>query len=137
MYGMQKVTVNIEADNDYYLNGKKVNGSFYRETMSYSDYVKNIDNIIESHSAAKFIHVTLDESDSFAKYKYYISKDQVSGTVSVKEDDEIKLIYTVTDSKHKIDTILNLTEVTKTIKIKRSMDGKTIGRSDFRINVKE
>ena len=137
MYGMQKVTVNIEADNDYYLNGKKVNGSFYRETMSYSDYVKNIDNIIESHSAAKFIHVTLDESDSFAKYKYYISKDQVSGTVSVKEDDEIKLIYTVTDSKHKIDTILNLNEVTKTIKIKRSMDGKTIGRSDFGINVKE
>lgn len=143
--GSQKVTVSIVPDPGYYVMGKKVTNDVYQETMTYSEFVKNKDDIIEGHLAARYYTITLDSSDSFATYTYKLDGNEVSGTITVKEGQKLSLTYEITDSAYKLKEGAggipivgwgkSYTKVSKDLTITSAMDGKTITKDDFGIEI--
>ena len=141
--GSQNVTVSIMPDSGYYVTGKKVTNDVYQETMKYSDFVKNMADIVEKHPAAKYYTMTLDSSDTFATYTYKLDGKEVSGTITAKEGQKLDLIYEITDSAYKLKEGTggvplvgwgkSYTTVSKVLTITSAMDGKTITKDDFGI----
>jgi len=143
--GSEKVIVSIIPDSGYYVTGKKVTNDVYQETMKYSEFVKNMADIIDKHPAARYYSVTLDTSDSFAVYTYKLDGSEVSGTVTVKEGQKLTLTYEITDSAYKLKEGAggvpivgwgkSYTKVSKDLTITPAMDGKTITKDDFGIEI--
>ena len=100
--GSQKVTVTIFPAAGYYITGDKVTGDVYQATMEYSDYLEDISEIINNHTAERYLTVTLDTSDPFAVYTYKLEGNVVSGTIKVKKGQELSLNYKIADSEHKL-----------------------------------
>lgn len=142
--GTEKVTVTINPEDGYYITGKKVTEGVYQDTMKYSDYLKNIADIIVKHPAAKFYTITLDANDPFATYSYNLDGEEVGGTITVKEGQKLTLIYNITDSAHKLEKNgipvpgwgKSYTKAKKELTITPDMDGNTITKDDFGIKVK-
>lgn len=140
----KKVTVIISPDEGYYVTGKKVSNNIYTDKMKYSEYEKNITSIVESHSIEKYVELNLLEEDSFAKYSYKLAGNSVSGKVKAKLNDKLELTYEITDDTH------HLTEsaggffgigktdkkISKTITITSDLDGQSIDKNNFGIEVK-
>lgn len=142
----QKVVVKILPQKGYYIvGGNSIDETEYQETMKYSKYVKEIGDLSEKHYAGKICSVKLDTSDSFAKYIYKYNGEPVSGTVKVKEGEELELEYEIVDSGYELSEGAggvcgigkSYKKVTKRITIIADMDGKTISKSDFGIEVKK
>lgn len=140
----QKVVVTIAPLDGYYVTGKKVSNDVYSDTMKYSDYKENIEDILASHSAKKYYSITLDESDSFATYTYKLDGKTVSGKIKVKEGQKLELTYEITDSQHKLKEAdggfifgwgSSYTKATESLDISASMDGKTVTRLDFGMEI--
>ena len=141
--GSQKVTVSIMPDSGYYVTGKKVTNDVYQETMKYSEFVKNMADIIEKHPAAKYYTITLDTTDTFATYTYKLDGKEVGGTITVKEGQKLTLTYEITDPTYKLKEGAggvplvgwgkSYTKVSKDLTITSAMDGKTIIKDDFGI----
>lgn len=140
----QKVVVTINANAGYFVTGKNVKNDFYQATMKYSEYEKDIDDIVKNHVAEKFVVITLDSSDVYASYTYKLDGKVVSGKVSAKADQKLELEYKITDDAHELSEKkggflgigASLKEQTEKITISTDMDGKTIYRKDFGITVK-
>lgn len=141
----QKVIVKISSSSGYYLTGKNVSKDTYSKEMKYSDYLNDIQDIVSSHTAKKYITLTLDASDGFADYQYRLAGEKVSGTVNAKEDQKLELTYKITDSAYKLSEKsggvfgfgASDTEVTASITVKADMDGKTITKKDFNIETRK
>jgi len=139
----QKVTVTILPDAGYYITGKGVTTDSYKSDMSYSDYLKKGAEIIQNHPPHKYCRITLDASDSFATYFYTLDSVGKSGTINAKVGQELRLSYEIMEgSDHQIAVPGGIqgigaskTKAVKTIKITDDMDGKTITRQDFGIEV--
>ena len=140
--GSQKVTVTIKPETGYYVAGKKVGDGFYQDTMKFSDYQKNINNIITSHTILPYYVVTLDTSDKFAKYTYKLDGKEVSGTINTKEGQKLELTYEIIDPDYELSRAAggfvfgigaSKTKVTKAINIDSSLQGKTITKESFGI----
>ncbi|MBQ0041874.1 MAG: hypothetical protein KBS85_00950 [Lachnospiraceae bacterium] len=99
--GNRNVLVSISPERGYYICGDKVIGASYVNTMCYSDYIRDIDKIINDHPAKKFNSVSLRHKDSFATYKYWLDGKEVDGNISYKDGQKLKLEYTITDDVHK------------------------------------
>lgn len=144
--GAEKVTIIISPDSGYYVTGNKVKDDVYQAIMKYSDYLKNISDIITQHPAAKYYSVTLGTADSFATYSYKLEGKAVSGKIAVKEGQKLSLTYEITDSSHKLEEGAggvplvgwgkSYAKVTKELAITPDIDGKTITRDDFGIKLK-
>ena len=145
--GTQKITVTIKPESGYYITGKRVSNDVYQETMKYSDYVKNLSDIIRKHPVARYYKITLDASDAFANYTYKLDGVVVSGIIDVKEGQKLSLTYEITDPAYKLTEgaggiplvgwLQSYTKVTKDLSVIPSMDGKTITKDDFGIQVVE
>ena len=135
----EKLTVSITPASGYYVTGKKVKDGVYQDTMKYKEYFSNIDKIIEEHPVKKLINVTLDDSDDYGTCVYKIDGEVVSGTISLREGQKIKLEYTLTDSNYQIDSGLfsSKTQKSATLEISENSDGKTLSREDFNIQIKK
>ena len=135
----EKLTVSITPTSGYYVTGKKVKDGVYQDTMKYKEYFSNIDKIIEEHPVKKLINVTLDDSDDNGTCVYTIDGEVVSGTISLREGQKIKLEYTLTDSNYQIDSGLFGSKAHKsaTLEISEDSDGKTLSREDFNIHIKK
>lgn len=142
----QKVVVKILPVKGYYVvDGNNTDETEYQETMKYSKYVKDISDLNEKHYAEKICSVKLDMSDSFAKYIYKYDGDPISGTVKVKAGEELTLEYEIIDSEYTLSEGVggvfgigkSYKKVTKTITIMADMDGKSITKSDFGIEVEK
>lgn len=144
----QKVVVKIAPTTGYYIVGGNNDAKTeYQQTMKYSKYTKDIAGLIEKHYAEKICTVKLDESDSFAKYTYRYNGEQVSGTVKIRAGEELTLEYEITDTGYKLSEasasggVLGIgksyKKVTKSIPITADMDGKTIAKSNFTIEVEK
>ena len=138
----QKVTVTIRPNTGYYVTGKKVGNDIYQETMKFSDYQKNVNNIITTHPAFPYYVVTLDKSDSYAKYTYKLDGKVVTGTINAKEGQKLELTYEIINPEYKLSKAAggvvfgigsSTSKVTETIKIDASMQGKTITKRDYNI----
>lgn len=142
----QKVIVTISPEKGYYVSGKKTSNDVYSQTMKYSEYVSDINGIIEKHPIKKILEITLDKSDSYASYKYKLEGTEVSDTViEAREGQELAIEYEIISSGYKLDKsyggFLKIGASNKkaqsSIKITPDMDGKTIKKEDFGINAVE
>ncbi len=142
----QKVVIKIAPARGYYIvGGNNSAKTEYQETMKYSKYLKDISGLIDKYFAEKICTVKLDTSDSFAKYVYKYDGEVVAGTVNVKAGKEITLEYEITDDGYKLSEgsggVLGIgksyKKVTKTITVTADMDGKTITKADFDIEVEK
>ncbi len=138
----KKVSVTISPSAGYYVTGKKVSNDVYQETMKYSDYLKNIDSIIESHPAMKIYTITLDTSDAWAQYTYKLDKKDVSGTIQVRDGQKLSLTYEITDPAYKLSEAAggflgigaSTSKATKEISISSDLDGTTVTKTTFGIS---
>lgn len=137
----EEVIVKIIPDDGYYVTGSKVKDDVYSETMKYSNFEKDRESIILNHPIKKYITITLSTTDQFGKCIYLLSGKEISGTVSLKEGDKIKLEYTLTDNAYEIvrkdwfDDLLSglfyKDSVTITITISSEMDGQTLSPDQY------
>jgi len=139
----EEVTVTIQPDINYYVSGKDVKNDKYESKMKYTDYLKNVDNIIDSHPVEKYIKLTLNRNDQYGMATYFIGKEEVSGFVRVKNGTEITCKYKVTASGYSIEGGsggffgIGKTdkEKTATLAITSAWEGRTINKSSFGIRV--
>jgi len=140
--GTQKVIVTIKPDTGYYVTGKKVGNGLYQETMKFSEYLKNADNILQSHPAEPYYIITLDTTDPFARYTYKLDGKEVSGTIYSKVGQKLELSYEIRESGYQLEKAsggflfglgASKTKAVETIVIDSTMQGKTITKSDFNI----
>ena len=101
--GDRKVEVSIIPKSGFYVSGDGTIGQGYVHTMKYSKYVSDIDTILMNHKINKLITVRLDDSDPYGVIVYRLNGIEVSGSINVKEDDELTLEYKLTDENYTID----------------------------------
>lgn len=137
-----KVTVFITPNARYYLTGKDVADDYYKKTMTFAENKKNINSIVSKHPAEKYYRITLDRSDSYAKYTYKLDGKTVSGTINARAGQNLELSYEITDSAYKLSKSHNGTliginasdvKATESITVTPEMDGKRIKKTDFDI----
>lgn len=139
----EKITVTITPNSDYYVTGKNVKNDIYQETMKFSDYLKKIDGILSDHPIEKYIHLMLVTNDQYGNCVYKLDDKADSGSIRVKSGQVLKLTYTITANDYVIEGgssgFLGIgktdTEKTESLTITADLDGKTIDRSNFGINV--
>lgn len=133
----EKLTVTITPESGYYVTGKKVDGDIYQDTMRYKEYISDIEKIVEEHPVKKLISVTLDTSDDYGDCVYTVDGKEVSGTVTLREGQKVKLEYTMTDSNYQIDSgLFGSKSKTETIDVSEDFEGRTLSREDFNIQIK-
>lgn len=139
--GSQKVIVTIAPTPGYYVTGRRVTDGVYQEKMKYDDYVKRKDDLVENHPAKKCIRIVLGTADEYAEYTYKLDGKTVSGTVNAEDGQRLKLKYEVYGTDYKIKKkildALNSKSIEKAITVTEDMDGKTIDRKDFDIEVEK
>ena len=142
--GSQQVTVTIKPDAGYYITGKDVTDGEYKKSMKFSQYQSDVKKIVNQHPVGKYYQIKLDADDEYGTCTYKIGKTVVSGTIQIKEGQEIILEYKITSKGYVIDGSTgflgtglgkNDQEKTERIKFTTDMDGKTINRETFGIKV--
>ena len=139
----EDVTVTIAPYADYYVTGKNVKNDIYQSKMKFSNYQKDIKEIIAEHPIEKYVHLTLSTSDQYGISSYTVGKELKSGAIRLKVGDELTIKYTVTADGYVIEGgsggFLGIgktnKEMSKTITITSDLDGKSITRSSFGITV--
>lgn len=139
----EKVTVTITPNADYYVTGKNVKNDIYQEEMKFSDYLKQINDILSAHPIEKYINLTLSPNDQYGNCVYKLDDKVVSGSIQAKSGQILKLTYTITTNGYVIEGgssgFLGIgktdTEKTESLTITADWNGKTIDRSSFGINV--
>lgn len=141
------VVVNLSPHHGYYIekvggfSNDIVNGNYQNE-MKYKDYEKNASTIKGNYKAQKYIGVTLDASDSYAKYTYNqvvgFGKSLISaGENQFKVGDVIELTYEITDGSHSITkpsgAFQDDKKASRKITITSDMEGTTLKKEDFGI----
>lgn len=90
------------------------------------------------------IEITIDANDEYGECAYTLDGKEIEGIQNLREGDKIKLTYKITDGSHQIKRGANPIEWAKNkmssqeereIIVKKEMDGKTVTRSDFGIEV--
>ena len=131
----------ITPDAGYYIVGKDVENNIYRDTMSYSDYVKDISSIISEHSVHKFITVNLPGADEFGSYIYEYNNQILTDSYSVfKDGDSIDVTFTASPEysiKRRLPVFLSKNEITEKLKITEEMNGQSVNLDMLGIKVEE
>ena len=128
----EKIEVRITPNSGYYITGKNVKDNVYSETMKFSTFKKKTEDIISKHKIKKYITVTLNEDDDHGVCSYFIGKEKISGTLeNLKENDVIKMNYSLTDENYKYSQFNLRDTKTKNIKITEEMNNITISRKDY------
>lgn len=139
-----KVTVSISPKPGFYITGSKVsNDKFISDEMSYTEYLKRVDDLVENHPAKKYCTIMLEPAEDFAKATYRLDGKVVSDRVQAKEGQKLQLEYEIIDADYSFKTpqggVFGLgssdKKATKTISITSEMDGKTISNENFHIEV--
>lgn len=135
--GAEEITVTIRPTWDYYITGKNIKDNQYQKTMKYSTYLADIQSIISDHPVQRYVHITLDSDDNYGTSTYLLDGKPVSGTIRVMEGQKLTLKYKITNADYVIEggVLLGKKETTADISITRDLDGKTINRGSFGINV--
>ena len=133
----ENVTVVLTAEDGYYLTGKGLKDGTYTTTLKYSKYCTDIDEILHSHAAKKYIVVKLNNTDSYGDVTYLLAGKEVTGTLNLREDEKLEVKFVLEDETYEIvrdgfmDGLLNRKEKTVQIPLSAALDGKTIQRSDY------
>lgn len=135
------VRVKIIPDEEYYVTGSDVDNGIYSNTMSYTKWSSDADEIFKSHPVKKIRSITLDSSDAYGTCVYKLDGEVVSGTIKIRDGQELTLEYTITDSDYQIvsggllsgliNSLRPKTSETRKISLSEIPDGDTIRRSDY------
>ena len=139
----ESVVVTLISDYNYYLTGKNVSDDIFKDTMKYTDYLKNISDIIRDHPIEKYINLTLSNSDAYGVCTYSVDKKTLTDSVRLKLGQKLTVTYTITADGYTINGgargVLGIgkteTKKTASIEIISDMDGVTITRANFGIDV--
>lgn len=143
--GNEKVSVTITPPNGYYVSGKDTKNDIYQSTMKFSKYLSDIDQIIEEHPIEKYYQITLNEKDDYGRCSYSLDGKAVDGSRLVKEGQKLTMEYTIEKSGYVIegakgiifDIGKNDQKKKESIEVTASLDGQTINRDIFGIQVVE
>ena len=138
-----KVVVTIVPESGYYVTGKNVSAGCYSGTMKYSEFLKEIGEILEEHPIEQYYSIVLDSSDAYADYTYKLDGTEVSGTIYAREGQKLELTYKITDSEYALQQSggvfsflkgnSSAYQVKKTITVSSLLDGMTVTKADFGI----
>lgn len=140
--GSDKITVTITPQTGYYIAGSKTSDMAYQTTLTGDKYLSQIDKILKEHPAKRLIQVTLDTEDAYGDCRFKLDGKEVSGTVTLREDQKLVLEYTLTTDGYTIKRtnggitdMLNNTFRKKnesvTIALSDELNGTTISRADY------
>lgn len=137
----ESIMVTIKPNEGYYVSGKNVDNSIYSKKMKYSDYIENQDEIINSHPILRYIRITLNSVDEYGECEFEYNNQNVSGTISVKQNDKIVLKYSLTSEKYSIEkptgiinqivSMFKKNSASIAITVTEDMDNTTINRNDY------
>lgn len=137
------VRVVLKPNSGYYVTGSKVKFDQYQNDMSFKDYRKDIQSIVNKHPVKKIFTVTLDETDAYGTVEYTLDGTPVSGKVSLREGQKLVMKYHVDAPGYQIERngkgfaklynskIASKTEESVTIEISSALDGQTVRRSEY------
>lgn len=137
------VRVVLKANSGYYVTGSKVKFDQYQNDMSFEDYRKDIQSIVNKHPVKKIFTVTLDGTDAYGTVEYTLDGTPVSGKISLREGQKLVMKYHVQSPGYQIERntegftglfnkkIASKTDESVTIEISSALDGQTIRRSDY------
>ena len=145
----RRVEVSIIPHEGYYVSGRKTEGGLYTQTMKYEKYMSDIDEIIREHEIKKLYQITLETKDDYGECVYKWNGEEITEktTINVREEDELILVYKLTDenceivreeqegfwnkiNKWRKDTFSGKKETIK-IPITQKIDGTVIKREDY------
>ena len=128
---------------DGYVFGKS-NISSYTEILKYSDYLKKINSLMKTHSAKKICKINLDNTEPISYAIYYLDDKEVSNWASAYEGQKLKIEYKIIDKNYEIKnkpgniwSYFNNKEIIECVNISVDMDGETITRETFGIEVEK
>ena len=136
----EKVKIIIKGNSGFYISGSGTKDGIYEKEMIYSSYCKEIKKIVSKLNIKKLININLDSADQFGIVTYLLDKKEVSGNISVRDDQELTMNYSLIDDNYKItgkglssfiSNQINSGSISKNIDIIDSLNGKTITRSDY------
>ena len=137
------VRVVLKANNGYYVTGSKVKFDQYQNDMSFEDYRKDIQSIVNKHPVKKIFTVTLDGTDAYGTVEYTLDGTPVSGKINLREGQKLVMKYHVQSPGYQIERntegftglfnkkIASKTDESVTIEISSALDGQTVRRSDY------
>lgn len=128
------VTMEIKADDDYYLDGKDVKDfTIFNKKMKYSDFQKKAEDILKKHPAVPYIIINITEDDC-GTGKYKLDGEDIKGSIiKARIGQKIELTFTVT-SPYKLSGIRKKDTVSKKITVSADMD-TTINYKTFGIKI--
>ena len=146
----QRVTLEISANDGYYVSKSNSENGTFKKTMSFSDYQKNIDTIISEHPVNKTITIELPEKDEYGKCTYKIDDKEIDGIAEdLSDNHKLKMTYTLNEEskdKYEIERnniwdgfwswVTGSTKVTVEIPINQELNGRKLEISDY-ITLKE
>lgn len=100
----RRVEVSIIPHEGYYVSGRKTEGGLYTQTMKYEKYMSDIDEIIREHEIKKLYQITLETKDDYGECVYKWNGEEITEktTINVREEDELILVYKLTDENCEI-----------------------------------
>lgn len=137
------VRVVLKPNSGYYVTGSKVKFDQFQKDMSFKDYRKDIQSIVNKHPVKKIFTVTLDGADAYGTVEYTLDGTPVSGKISLREGQKLVMKYHVQSPGYQIERntegftglfnkkIASKTDESVTIEISSALDGQTIRRSDY------
>ncbi|MBQ6490290.1 MAG: hypothetical protein IJI75_13820 [Solobacterium sp.] len=132
----EKVNVRIKADEGYFVSNTTA-GTFVKNDISYSKYLNEVDNYINTHPIKQQISVLLAD-DEYGKCIYKRADGSImTGFSKINEGEEITLEYTITNNSYQIkDQWLPSEKTNKTVKKKvEGNNTRVLDRSFFGIEV--
>lgn len=142
------VIVRIEPHSGYYLDGKNVeNYSLYSKKMKFSEFQKNAEAIINDHPAIPYVSIVIDKQDTCGECTYKLDGIAITeGTINARRGQKIELEFKA-NSQYKIirdgwvadkwSSLWGTDSISDTIEITADMNGMTITRANFNIQVEK
>ncbi len=139
----EKVSVTLRPKYGYFVAGKKVENEVYEDSMKFSEFYEGIKTILAEHPVTKYCVLSLPVSDEYGLCSYKLDKESVSGSVFAKEGQELTLEYEIQKDGYMIKDAKGLIfgigkndqKKKESLTVTREMDGKTIVKEDFGIEV--
>lgn len=145
--GSSKVRIKLVPNDGLYLSGKSVKNNTFEDTMSFSDYKKKIDEILDEHPRLSYIHLTLENDGKYGTCTFLLDGKEIEGTeIDAREGQTLKLKYQLSDAeRYEIvrdtqgiglitSTLANLIDESSAeyeLSIKRDMDQTIISPSGY------
>ena len=133
------VTVSIVPASGYCIEGEPT-GTFTKNKIRYSTYLKEVENYINKHPIQKQIRVTLPDEDAYGRFVFEKADNTVvNGDVLLNDREKLTVTYEITNTNYQLKTFIigdkKKRTVTKTITAEQ--DGSVLGREFFDIQVIE